>query len=743
MNEPIIGTAQRRVDGRLKVTGAARYTADQQLPGTVYAYGVFSTVASGRVLRIDTTDARRVPGVIDIFHHEHFPRLYRAPKTPISSATILTSTITDESRLPFEDATVNYAGQFVALVVADTFEHAREAAYRVQVQYATNKAVASLDQGIAAGGTRDGGRGHARGEPGPAFDSAPHRIDVVYRTPVETHNPMEMHATLAWWDGDALHLYEASQGVTVHRNTIASVFGLTPDQVTVEAPFIGSGFGSKLFMWPHSVAASAAAREVGRPVKLIVPRAQMFTTTGHRPETRQHLRLSADATGRLTSLRHESVNTTSLTDLFTENCGGVSRSLYSCPNVLVSHANTRVNRGSSTSMRAPGAAPGLFALESAIDELAEQAGMDPLQFRLLNLSTRDEAVNLPWSSNHLREAIEQGGDRFGWAKRDPRIGAMREGHEIVGYGMAACNWDAYRTPAEARVQLRSDGTASVKCAIQDIGTGTYTIAAQVVSELTGLPVERIEVKLGDSSFPAAPVSGGSWATASVMPAIAEATRNAIAQLKTFATAPNAPFAGMKPDDIRFEQGRLVSGVRAADFSAMLKSLRLAGAEGFAHTAGAPTGQYSFRSFGVHFVEVRWDPGISHLRVARVVSAIDVGRVVNPLTARNQVEGAIVMGIGMALFEATEYDPRTGMPANNNYAEYPVPVHADQPDIDVILLDYPDFALNEFGARGIGEIGITGLAAAVANAVHHATGQRIRELPITLDKLIDIDHPFRV
>ncbi|NPT34344.1 xanthine dehydrogenase family protein molybdopterin-binding subunit [Paraburkholderia xenovorans] len=690
MSEQSIGTAQRRVDGRLKVTGAARYTADQQRPGMVYAYGVFSTVASGRVLRMDTADARRVPGVIDIFHHEHFPRLYRAPKTPITVAGILTSTITDESRLPFEDASVNYAGQFVALVVADTFEHAREAAYRVQVQYATNKAIANLDQGLAANGTRDGGRGHARGQPEPAFDQSIHRVDLVYRTPVETHNPMEMHATLAWWEGDSLRLYEASQGVTVHRNTIASVFGLTPDQVTVEAPFIGSGFGSKLFMWPHSVAASAAARAVGRPVKLVVPRAQMFTTTGHRPETRQHLRLSADAAGRLTSLRHESVNTTSLTDAFTESCGNVSRSLYSCPNVLVSHANTQVNRGSPTSMRAPGAAPGLFALESAVDELAEQVGMDPLQFRLLNISTRDEAANLPWSSNHLREAIEQGAERFGWAKRDSRTGAMRDGHEIVGYGMAACNWDAYRTPAEARVQLRNDGTASVRCAIQDIGTGTYTIAAQVVSELTGLPVGSIEVKLGDSSFPAAPMSGGSWATASVLPAIAGATRNAIDQLKSFATLANAPLAGVKPDDIRFEGGRLVAGERSADFAAVLRSQRLACAEGFAHTPGMPVGQYSFRSFGVHFVEVRWDPGISHLRVARVVSAIDVGRVVNPLTARNQVEGAIVMGIGMALFEATDYDPRTGMPANNNYAEYPVPVHADQPDIDVILLDYPDF-----------------------------------------------------
>jgi xanthine dehydrogenase YagR molybdenum-binding subunit len=736
MNQNVIGDSLRRVDGRLKVTGAAHYAADQSQPGMVYAYGVFSTIASGRVLRIDSAAARRTPGVIEVFTHENFPRLYRAPRTMSSFAEILSASITDEKRLPLEDASVNYAGQFVALVVADTFEHAREAAFKVDVKYATNKPVANLEQGVAAGGTHDGGRGHARGEPAPAFDTAPYKIDAVYRTPVETHNPIEMHATLARWDGDQLHLYEASQGVTVHRNTLARIFGLSPDQVTVEAPFIGSGFGSKLFIWPHSVAASAVSRAVGRPVKLVVPRAQMFTTTGHRPETRQHLRLSADASGRLTSLRHESVNTTSLTDQFVENCGGVSKSLYSCPNVLVSHEVTRVNHGSPTSMRAPGAAPGLFALESAIDELALASNMDPREFRLLNLSTRDESANLPWSSNHLREAIVQAGDRFGWQKRTAGIGSMRDGHEIVGYGMAACNWDAYRTPARARVELRSDGSACVMCAVQDIGTGTYTVAAQTVSSVTGIPVERIDVKLGDSSFPDAPVSGGSWATASVMPAIAEASRQAITQLKLFATQSGALFDGAKPDAVRFENGKLVSGERSVDFAAVLKAQRIASAEGQAHTPGAPSGKYSFRSFGAHFVEVRWDPGISHLRVARVVSAIDVGRIVNPLTARNQVEGAIVMGVGMALFESTEYDERSGLPANNNYAEYVVPVHADQPQIDVILLDYPDFELNEFGVRGIGEIGITGLAAAVANATYHATGKRVRELPITLDKLMD-------
>lgn len=736
MNRTAIGASPRRIDGRLKVTGAALYTADRSMPGMLHAYGVYSTVASGRITDIDVADARRVPGVVDILHHGNFPRLYRTPKSPISGATILTASITDEHRLPFEDETIHYGGQMVALVVADTFEHARDAAYRVRVAYAPDKAVADLEHGVKANGLKPTQAGHARGTPAPAFDQGAVKVDAIYRTPVETHNPMEMHATVAWWEGGELHLYEATQGATVHRNTIAQVFGLTPERVTVDCPFLGSGFGAKLFMWPHSVATSAAAQMTGRPVKFVVPRAAMFTTTGQRPETRQHLRLSASADGRITSIRHESVNTTSFIEQYLENCGGMTQSLYSCPNVLVTHHTTSVHRGAPTSMRAPGAAPGLFALESAIDELALACGQDPVQFRMTNLSTRDESMNLPWSSNHLREAIELGSRKFGWDKRDPRPGSMRDGSEVIGYGVAVCNWDAWRTPAEARVFLRGDGTAQVTCAIQDIGTGMYTIVAQTVSELTGLPFEKIDVRIGDSSFPAAPVAGGSWATASVLPAVAEATREAIGQLRGFATGEGGAFAGANPETLKLQDGKLTDGKRSVDYADVLNQQRFAAAEGFGRTGGAPnTDKMSFMSFGAHFVEVRWDPGISRLRVSRVVSAIDVGRVINPVTARNQVEGAIVMGIGMALFEATEYDERNGMPGNNNYAEYAVPVHADQPQIDVLLLDHPDLAFNEFGARGIGEIGITGFAAAVANAVYHATGKRVRDLPIVKEKLM--------
>ncbi len=736
MNDSVIGIAHKRIDGRQKVSGQAQYAADHPVDGLLFAYGVYSTIANGRVRSIDDQQARTMPGVKGVLHHGNFPGLHRTPNVELNMAKdILRASKADEHRLPFEDDRVYYPGQFVALVVADTFEQARAAAYRVKVDYQPDAAIKNLEEGMRGKGLREGKAGHSRGEPGPTFDQAPRRLDATYTTPVETHNPMEMHATTAWWQDGKLYVYESSQGVLNHRNLLANVFDLPPDRVEVRAPFIGSGFGAKLWPWPHSVAACAASKVFARPVQLVVPRAQMFTTVGHRPETHQRLRLATDEAGKLVSIRHESINSTSTLDDYTETCGSVTKSLYGCPNVLVSHQLAQVNRGTPTSMRAPGAAPGLFALESAIDELALLNDMDPLAFRKLNLAGEDQSLGLPWSSNHLPEALEQAAQRFGWDKRAKQIGVMRDGDEIIGYGLSACNWEAYQMPTEARVTLRADGTALAQCGLQDIGTGTYTIVAQTVSELTGLAFEHIEVELGSSAFPPGPVSGGSWATASILPAIAGATRQALERLRQYAVMGGGPFAEEKPESLTVEGGHLVSGQQRVSFAEVLKQGRLARAEGNYHSAPPGEAKFAYRSFGAHFVEVRWDPGISRLRVARVVSAIDVGKVVNPLAARNQVEGAIVMGIGMALFEAAEYDPRNGLPSNNDYAEYVVPVHADQPDVDVLLLDYPDYRFNEFGVRGIGEIGITGLAAAVANAVYHATGKRIRSLPITKEKLM--------
>jgi xanthine dehydrogenase YagR molybdenum-binding subunit len=736
MSQSIIGTPYKRIDGRLKVTGAARYAADHPFADLAYAYGVYSTIASGRIVAIDDTQALSMPGVVAILHHGNFPELHRTPDVGMTFKDILSAAKVDERRLPFEDDVVSYPGQFVALVVADTFEQARAAAQRVKVEYTQAPAITSLADALKQKGAREGGRGHSRGDPNAAWQTAATQLDQSYTTPVETHSPMEMHATTAYWRDHKLYVYEGTQGVVNHRNVLANVFDLPPDRVEVHAPFIGSGFGSKLWPWPHSIAACAASRVVKRPVQLMLPRAQMFTTAGHRPETMQRIRLATDDSGKLVSIRHESFNSTSTTDAYTEACGGVTRSLYSCANVLVNHKNSPLNRGTPTSMRAPGAAPGLFALESAMDELALLRGVDPLAFRQMNLATRDESLNLEWSSNHLPEAIDTAARRFGWHARNAAVGAMRDGDEIIGYGMGACNWEAFQVPTDARVIIRSDGSALVQCGQQDIGTGTYTVVAQTVAQLTGLPFERIEVELGSSTFPPGALAGGSWATASIMPAIAGATRAALAKLRQYAVMNGGLLAGAEPDSLVVAGGQLIKDGQRASFADVLRHQRIGRAEGH-FQSGAKGGDFSYRSFGAHFVEVRWDPGISRLRVARVVSAIDVGKVVNPLAARNQVEGAIIMGLGMALFEASENDPRSGLPVNNNYAEYVVPVHGDLPDIDVTLLDYPDYNLSEFGARGIGEIGVTGLAAAVANAVYHATGKRIRSLPITKEKLMTV------
>ena len=402
----IIGAGVPRIDGPDKLSGRAHYAADQQPAGLTYGYGVFSTIASGKVSQLSVARARRMPGVIEIFHHGHFPKLYRSPSSFAQGNKV------EETRLPFEDERIYYAGQFVALVVADTFENARAAAREVDVSYAEDTALANLEQGVAAHGTQRGSGNHSRGDAAAAFDSATRRIDVTYRTPVETHNPMEMHASTAWWERDHLTIFDASQGVVMARNALSKIFAIPPERVTVHAPYIGSGFGSKLWTWPHAVATAAAARELGRPVQLVVPRAQMFTTTGHRPETRQRLRLATDGNGKLVSLRHESINATSFTDQYVETCGSVTKSLYSCPHLTVSHATTQVNRGTPTSMRAPGAAPGLFALESAVDEMAAEAGVDPLDFRLDNYAERDESKDLDFSSNHIVEATQRAAERF-------------------------------------------------------------------------------------------------------------------------------------------------------------------------------------------------------------------------------------------------------------------------------------------------------------------------------------------
>jgi xanthine dehydrogenase YagR molybdenum-binding subunit len=745
-----IGRDTPRVDGPLKVSGRAQYTSDFRFPGMLYAVPVEATVANGRVVKLDTVAAERMPGVRAIFHRGNLGKVFRSVLGQGFEG------ICEERRAPFEDDVVRYYGQYVALAVADTFEAAKAAADVVgaRVTYDTDTPNVSTDlkaesepEVIATTfGMRERLQSH-RGDAEGAFATAPVKLDQTYITPAETHNPIELHSTTAIWDAPptTLTLYESSQGIVNLRVVLAQMFGLPKENVRVITKFVGSGFGSKLFPWTHCPLAAAAARQLGRPVKLVVSRKMMFQTTGHRPRTQQRVRLGATPEGKLVSLRHDYVYDVGMLNDHHEDCGESTPFQYSVPNLRVAFGRARRNIGSTADMRGPGAVPGLYATESALNEVAEQLKMDPVRLRVLNEPKIDESMGIPFSSRHLLECFELGAAKFGWSKRTAEVGSMKRDGLTLGWGMAGCSWVSARFPAEASLQLRDDGTARIACGTQDIGTGTYTILAQLASQKTGVPLDKIEVALGDTTLPAGPLSGGSMVTGSVVPAVFAAADSAIASLLTIATAtPGSPFEKRKPEELAFEGGRVFvksegpAGKGGVGFADLLRraNLRLATGSGKSEaTFGDPKPKFSTHSFGCHFVEVTWQPEIARLRVGRVVTVIDAGRIINPLAGRNQIEGAVVMGIGMALLEHTSYDPRTGAPLNSNLADYVVAVNADAPPIQVHFLDYPDKEINELGARGIGEIGLAGIAAAITDAVHHATGVRVRELPVKIEHLL--------
>ncbi len=732
MATTIVGRSLARIDGPLKVSGAAAYTADRTMEHVAYAVPVGSTIANGRIAALNLSKARQMPGVIEIYHRGNIGALYKP--SPDAGAI-------DEARPPFADDVVSYYGQFVALVVAETFEEATAAASLVEVEYAD---VAAPNVELELVGDDEPTEVSRRGDPEAAYDTSPVRIDRKYVTPAETHNPIELHASLATYDGDCFTLYETTQAVVNHRNVISEILGVPRENVRIVMKFLGSGFGGKLWPWTHGTLAAAAARNLGRPVKLVVTRKQMFQTVGHRARTQQRVRMSAQPDGTLTSLRHEAINDAGMLDEYDENCGEATTYLYGTTNLLVTAAQTRRHVGSPTAMRGPGAVPGLFATESAYDELAIELGMDPVQLRLRNEPDRDQDLDVPFSSRHYAECLTLGAEKFGWSQRSARIGSMRKDGTVLGWGVSGCSWIAGRFAAEARVELHADGSARVAIGTQDIGTGTYTVLAQIVAESTGIPVERIVVDLGDTRLPPGPTSGGSLVTSSVIPAVLEAARAAMKLAIGLATTQKkTPFEDWSPDDLSFERGKIVaregSGDRQIDFHEVLRNASVAMVSGTgkaARTLGEERPKYSFHSYGAQFVEVGWQPEIARLRVHRVVTVVDAGRIVNPRTARNQIEGAVVMGVGMALFEETRYDPRSGAPINANLADYIVATNADTPKMDVTFLDYPDTKVNELGARGVGEIGLAGVASAIASAVYHATGVRVRELPIEIEKLLE-------
>ncbi len=726
----MLGAPTPRIDGALKVSGGATYAADIGLPDLAYGVLLCSTIAKGRIQSINTNEAAAQPGVLDIITYQNCPRLHQ-PAEPIASQ--------GQSLVPLQSADIAYYGEHVGIVVAESFEAATAAADLVSITYVPANAPPNSIPGKAfkaAGGARDA----TWGDPNTALTKAPIKIDQSYSTPYEHHNPIEPPTTTASWDGDVLTLHDGTQWLAGVRMLVAALLGISPANIRVLSPFVGGSFGSKRVTWPHVYLAAIAAKLANRPVRLSVSRPQMYTTVGYRPQTQQQITLGSGRDGKLLALRHTAASTTSEFDSVIEPASARTGMMYACPNGSFARTLQKVDLGTPTTMRAPGEATGFYALESAMDELAYATKLDPLKLRLLNYADIDPMTKLPWSSKSLKQCYAQAAAKFGWEKRNATPGSMRDGPWLVGWGMASAAYPVNRSPASASVEIFADGHAVVASATHEMGGGTYTAMAAIAADALGFDIGAIKVELGDSGLPATTVSGGSRTINSIGPAIDAAATQVIDKLVAFAIGdPASPLHGAQPGDILAVDGalQLKAQPKIADpFVNILERQKLPSLSANASTApSAAAAKYSGYGFGAHFAEVRVDPELGEIRVSRYVAAFAAGRIINPLTARSQLIGGIVGGIGMALLEESAIDQTIGTFATRNLVDYRSPVHADVPPIDVILVPEEDTVTSPLGTKGVGELGIVGAAAAIANAVFHATGQRVRDLPITPEKIL--------
>ena len=740
---PYIGTSASRVDGRAKVTGAAKFAAEFNVAGLAHASVVSSTIAKGRIVRIDASEALRVEGVLDVLTHENRPRM-------ASTDSAYKDDVAPPQGSPFRplyDDKIMFSGQPVALVVAEEPEIARFAASLVRVEYEEAAHVTDVYRQRENAFALESPPSLAenpfappkpRGTPEQAFAAAAVRHQGEYYVPIEHHNPMELYASTVVFEGDGkLTIYDKTQGVQNVQKYLCGVFGMKPEDVRVMSPFMGGGFGSGLRPQFQVVLAALAARALERSVRLVLTRQQMYVL-GYRPAMIQEVALGAKGDGTLDAITQEAITVTSQYEDFYRQETGWSGLLYKCANAKYTHKLARLDLPTSCDMRAPSAASGVYALECAMDELAIALKLDPLELRLQCYSDRDQVSDRPYSSTALRDCYRQAADAFGWHKRNPEPRSMRDGSELVGWGMATGIWEALQMPIAVRIALGANGHAEVSCATSDIGTGTYTIMAQVAADMLGLPLDNVTIRLGDSTLPQSPVEGGSWIAASVSNGIAT-TCDAIREelLRLAKQMPSSPLANATPDEVALADGKLLSkrdGSRAVSIADAMRHGKVDRIEQEKTTTFADDGSHAHNTHSAIFAEVKVDEELGVIRVTRVVSAVAAGRILNTKTASSQILGGVVWGIGMALHEETLVDHDLGRIMNANFGEYHVPVNADVHDIQVIFVDEPDATINRLGIKGVGEIGIVGTAAAVANAVYHATGKRVRDLPITLDKL---------
>lgn len=736
-----VGRPQPRVDGPLKVAGRARYAAEVAVEGMTYGAVASSAIAKGRIRELRLAAARAAPGVIAVLSHERDPGLPDEDEPYLQDMVA----VPGSPFRPFCDDRVLFSGQPIALVIADSHEHARDAAALITAEYDAETPEVDLMAAKATAYAPPEPRPGIppppppRGDAAAAYAASPVRLQKDYRVAAEHHNPMETMATTVVWEGDGrLAIHTKTQGVNNPKNYVCAVFGLDPDKVRVSSPFVGGSFGMALRPQYDVLLATLAALKLKRSVRLTLTRQQMYSM-GWRPDTLHTVALSASNDGRLTSIRHAAVQATSRYEDYQEPTVNWSGLVYACPNVTLEYELAKLDTSTPSDMRAPGAALGLYALEAAMDELAHTLKIDPLELRLRNYAERDANEDKPFSSKELKACYRRGAERFGWARRDPEPRSMREGSELVGFGMATGCWEAMMQPHSARATLDADGRLEVACGTADIGTGTYTILSQIAAEALSLPIERVTTRLGDTSLPKAPVEGGSWGAASAGSAVQAACAALKEKLLAQARGMNGAFANAALSHARFtDQGVALASDPAAAV-AYADLVRAAGGDAIAaETEFTPdedfAEKYASYTHSAVFAEVRVDEELGVIRVARMVSAVAAGRILNPATARSQILGGAVMGLGMALHEETVWDTALGRIMNANLGEYHIPSHADVPDIEVIFVDEDDRA-NPLGVKGLGEIGIVGVAAAIANAVFHATGKRVRHLPITLDKLL--------